>query len=963
MGSLHTLSAPPPALFVTGSESAVTNAYFAVSIDAAVDLPAVREYKELPRPARLARARAEEQRFLEGFLDPALGAALDLRVIADPRASMPVSVALIGRVWGGTGVAARAEGLRRQVHAALPRHVTATSVADAQAVARLLQPFHSASGNGAALDSAVIARHELIGQPNRPDSGVQYYYSAGPFNWSENDWSAVYAALAASKVPVVLSVAVLPMQVPAQFGRTLLTLATFYGRMARGGDPGPGLYQAGLRLAPDPFAVDAEQKFNDFYRRLAQRAFALRIQVSAAGQLPPGLVETIAEAISPAAHGASFPGRQHAASAHEVRRPGSVPERRLAEYNLNVIDFRMLTGRAEIWGRPDPPDPQLAMLTVLGDARDAGCAFRFPLAVDGVVPGFRVERGQFGPAGADTAETDSAKTGSTKTGSTEPDRARTGQADGPLLRLGTAAGPDRAISVPVKSLTAHALIAGAAGSGKTSTALQLLRQLWAEHHVPFLVIEPVNADTDDYRKLAVEPGFESLEVITVGDESGRPLRFNPFEVPAGILVGEHTANLLACFTAASGLTAPLPSRYQDALNLTYLRAGFLPSERPDGAKRTWPTVVEFLAAMREVVDDLTAAGGDRAGIEAASVRRARQLVRGTAGSVFLTDRQNDIGRLLDHPVILELKSLGPGDERALMMALLLNAVAEHHQSGPATGELVHVTVIEEAHRLLERSPGGEPARAVRAAQAKEKAAEAFADILAKNRRYGAGVIITEQIPGKLVADAVKNVNLKVVHRLTAEDDRRYLGETMGMDEQQRVLASRLGAGEALLFSDEGPFSDGGAELPAAVHLRISSTLRAGAPPASAVRPAAAPPFAACDRCRAQCDYRGAALSMLSDPRIVAGIGRATDAVEQPGLSPAAHQSALAGLASDLFAAVGTFAALPSAAPGRNDAAYCLLLHALATGSARIGTQWPEVATRLLGISPESNAPHDPLEDR
>ena len=129
-------------------------------------------------------------------------------------------------------------------------------------------------------------------------------------------------------------------------------------------------------------------------------------------------------------------------------------------------------------------------------------------------------------------------------------------------------------------------------------------------------------------------------------------------------------------------------------------------------------------------------------------------------------------------MILELKSLGSGDEQALMMALLLNAVTEHYQAvRGASGDLVHVTLVEEAHRLLARPQG---AKAAEDAQAKEKAAEAFANTLAENRKYGEGVIIAEQLPTKLVQDAVKNTNLKLMHRLTAEDDRRFLGETMGI---------------------------------------------------------------------------------------------------------------------------------------------------------------------------------------
>ena len=911
MGTLHTISAPPPALYPTGDRPPVANAYFAVTIDAAVDLLEAREYKDLPRSERVSKAQAEQQRFLNGFFDPALGVALDLRIAADPAASTPVSVSLLGRVWGGSvdGVSARAEALRRQVHAAVPHHVTATLVEDGDAVARMLSPFA-----GASVDSAVITRHELIGLPSRPDAGVSYYYSAVPFNWSDNDWSAVYSALAASPVPVVLSVAVLPMQVPSQFAQTLLTLATYYGRLARDGEQGAGLYRGRARLAPDPFAVDAEKVFHDFSRRLSQKAFALRIQVSAAKRLPPGIVETIAGAISPAERSGRSLEQQRAASAYDVRRPASVAERRLAEYNLNVINFGMLTGRHEIWGRQDPPDPQLAMLGVLGDARDAACAFRFPIAADGIVPGFRVRRGHFGQAEAYPA-------------------------DGKAIKLGKVAGTNRDIAVPLRSLTKHALIAGSTGSGKMTTALELLRQLWADHQIPFLVIEPVNSDADDYRKLADEPGFDALEVITVADEGGAPLRFNPFEVPAGVLVGEHTANLLACFKAAFGLFGPLPSIYQDALNLTYLRAGFLSAERSTGIKRTWPTVVEFLAAMSEVTTGLGYAGDVKANIDAASIRRAQQLVRGIAGSAFMTDRPNDIGRLLDHPVILELKSLGTGDEQALMMALLLNAVTEYYQSvRGASADLVHVTLVEEAHRLLARSEGGKSAED---AQAKEKAAEAFANTLAENRKYGEGVIIAEQLPTKLVADAVKNTNLKIMHRLTAEDDRRYLGETMGMDEAQRLIAARLQTGEALLYSDE--FAE-------AARVNIARTLRADAPRPGVVQPGAVPPFAACDRCRAQCGYRGAALSMVNDPRIVTDVTDAAGAVARAGSTPAEQRAGLAELRGRLYETVGRFAALPTSDPGRSDAAFCLFLHVYASSGLRVMPAWPAIAARFLEIT-------------
>lgn len=921
MSAILSTTAPPPSLRPAGGGRAVPNAYFAVSIDSATNLLDAREYQGLPRGQRLAKALDEQQGLLNGFSDPELNLALDLRISAEPQAPMPLSVCILGRVWGDERpeVEARAADLLGQLRASLPRHVTGTPVTDEPVLAAMLMPFPA----GARVDSAFIARHELLGYPSRPDAQVSYYFSAIPFNWVESDWLSVYSALVASPAPVVVSAAVLPVRMPASFSRKLTELATFYGRLAREDERQGGLYFGRQKIAPDAFAVDAEQTFRDFARRLGQKVFALRIQVAAATRLPPGIVETVAAAISPTdpARGTHLE-RDRAVSAYEVRRPGSEEQRELAERNLRTIDFGLLPGRAEIWARPDAPDPELQALSAIGDARDASCAFRLPIAVDGTVPGFRVRRGYFGHAEAS-------------------------QTTAPAVRVGQIEGSDRLLTLPVQSLTKHALVTGSTGSGKTTTVLEIIRQLWVDHQIPFLVIEPVNSDADDYRRLAAEPGFDRLEVLTVGDEGGRPLRFNPFEAPETVLVGEHAANLLACFKAAFGLWEPLPSIYSDALSLTYLRSGFLASERAprtagaapgDLPRRRWPTAVEFMRAMREVTADLGYAGEVRANIEAASIRRAQQLIRGATASVFLTDHANNIAGLLDHPVIIELKSLGSGDEQALMMALLLNAATEHYQAvRGATADLAHVTVVEEAHRLLARPHG---AKAAEEAQAKEKAAEAFANTLAENRKYGEGVIIAEQLPTKLVQDAVKNTNLKIMHRLTAEDDRRYVGETMGMDEPQMKFATRLRTGEALTYSDE--FAE-------AMHITVSPGLRPSSP--GPVAPAPAPPFTACSLCRARCRYRGAALAMVSDPVAVTQVKQKIAALEERGLPHAELERRWSALIGLLRSRVIAFPALPHAGPGLSDAAYCLFLHALAVRTMRFPWSWPASVASRLGIQP------------
>jgi Helicase HerA, central domain len=678
--------APQPRIFWEDPRRDGRTCYAALKITSAVNLLEDRAYGGLDRSVRLSTLLREEQSLISSMRHMGLPAAFDLRIMAEPGQSVPLEIAILARVWandaddvGTPSLREWAERVIGQLQAALPRHVTAEVVDDEQELWSVVRPFQPDDF----VRSAVITKSELLGYPKRPDAKVGYYFSVLPLNWLENDWSQLYSMLAAASNSVVVSIGLIPTQLPVPFTDLLQRMATFYGRLARPDTLQGGLYFGQQTLPPDAFAADAERIFSDCARRYAGSAFVFRIQVSTTGDsVPHGLVEMLGSLVSPSDTGdGSHLVRDRVASAYEVRLPRRAEEEALARWNLEAVDFIGLPGRPEIWSRQDPPAPQLRALCVVADAKDASCAFRLPAAVDGTVPGFRVRKGQLGHSEAY-------------------------QVQGANVTIGALESTSQRLQLPLQSLTKHALIAGSTGSGKTTSVLELLRQLWVDHRIPFLVIEPVNSDADDYRRLKVVPGFDQLEVVTVGDEDRVPLRFNPFEVPKGVLVGEHVANLLACFKAAFGLWEPLPSIYQDALNITYSRAGILTSERAGSAGRRWPTVVEFLAAMKEVTADLGYAGEVKSNIEAASIRRAQQLVAGPAASSFLTDQSLDVRALLDHPVVLELKSLGSGDEQALMMALLLNAITEHYQGERgASLTLMHVTVLEEAHRLLARPQG------------------------------------------------------------------------------------------------------------------------------------------------------------------------------------------------------------------------------------------------------------------
>ena len=174
------------------------------------------------------------------------------------------------------------------------------------------------------------------------------------------------------------------------------------------------------------------------------------------------------------------------------------------------------------------------------------------------------------------------------------------------------------------------------------------------------------------------------------------------------------------------------------------------------------------------------------------VSRLTSLTHGVLGDVLDVPQSLDFTALLDRHVVIELEEVKDGEGKALMMALVLGAISEairhRHGHDPA---FRHLTLIEEAHRLLARPEPGDKARAM--------AVEAFADLLAEVRKYGEGLIIADQIPAKLIPDVIKNTHTKIVHRLFAEDDRRAMGEAMMMNDDQRDFLPNLATGEAIVF--------------------------------------------------------------------------------------------------------------------------------------------------------------------
>ncbi len=352
------------------------------------------------------------------------------------------------------------------------------------------------------------------------------------------------------------------------------------------------------------------------------------------------------------------------------------------------------------------------------------------------------------------------------------------------------------------SLSKHVFVAGVPGSGKTQTCMYLLSQLWREHKTPWLVLEP--SMKSEYRALLRSLIGSDLRVFTAGDESVAPLRMNPLEVPRGVHVQTHIGGLATLFKAAFAMEAPMPYVLDEAIHRVYEDRGWdlVTGVHSFGGPECQPTLADLLETCNKVVHDLGYDNQLKGNIQAALKTRLSSLMRGAKGRMLNARQSVSMEYLLSAPTVIELSAIGDDDEKAFLLGCILLKLTQHRQTeGLSAVGLRHVTLIEEAHRLL-RNVGETAGNAV--ANPRRQAVEAFSNMLAELRAFGEGLVVVDQMPSKLVPDVIRNSGLKVVHRLTAEEERTIVGGAMSLNEAQTRFLSSLPVGQAIVYSDGSP---------------------------------------------------------------------------------------------------------------------------------------------------------------
>jgi DNA helicase HerA-like ATPase len=347
-------------------------------------------------------------------------------------------------------------------------------------------------------------------------------------------------------------------------------------------------------------------------------------------------------------------------------------------------------------------------------------------------------------------------------------------------------------------LNRHTFVCGATGGGKSHTVRHLLAEA-SRARLPWLVIEPAKAEYATMASRLAALG-DDVVVIRPGDPTLPPAGFNPLRPERGFPLQTHVDLLGALFLASFEAHEPFPQVLVTALTRCYEELGWdlaLGTHRRAWRTPRYPTLGDLQRVSAAVVADIGYGPEVAANIGGFVKVRMGSLRTGTTGRFFEGGHPLDFELLRGRNVVLEIQDVGDDTAKAFLMGAVLMRLTEHlrvrSRASPQKG-LTHLTVIEEAHRLLRKPADG-------AGGAAAHAVEMFASLLAEVRAYGEGLVIAEQIPEKLIPDVIKNTAVKIVHRLPAKDDRESVGATMNLDAKQSRYVVALTRGKAAVFTD------------------------------------------------------------------------------------------------------------------------------------------------------------------
>ena len=375
--------------------------------------------------------------------------------------------------------------------------------------------------------------------------------------------------------------------------------------------------------------------------------------------------------------------------------------------------------------------------------------------------------------------------------------------------------------IDVNSLVRHTLVSGSTGSGKSTTCKKIVSEV-INRDIPVLIVEPAK---DDYVRWALEmnkmlpaekqfkiymPGVTEFEGHKLDD-----LKLNLFEPAAvsGVKVDllQHSEMIATLMNACLPSEEVVPILIEETIFDTIKDfAENLERDFENGAVESmdkYPKIEDLLIHAEMTIRHKDYEPRVKENMKEILITRFKSLQRGTRGKILNVRKSVNYAELFTHNTIINISRLSGTKDKSLIMSILMQAMYEYriscytydkaYRKAAMQNKLLHLALIEEAHNVLLR-----PNDHSVSGNAQHAAADIFGNMLSEVRGYGQGFMIVDQVPTRLIDDAIKNTNYKIVHRLTAPDDQEVMASCMAFREDQKYIIPALEKGNAIICGDE-----------------------------------------------------------------------------------------------------------------------------------------------------------------
>ena len=349
------------------------------------------------------------------------------------------------------------------------------------------------------------------------------------------------------------------------------------------------------------------------------------------------------------------------------------------------------------------------------------------------------------------------------------------------------------VNLDKKSLAMHTFITGSTGTGKSNTIYKMLNELNNEG-VKFLVVEPAKGE---YKHIFGHRN--DVNVFGTNPYQTKLLKINPFKFSKTIHVLEHIDRLIEIFNVCWPMYAAMPAVLKEAVEKSYEDAGWdLDKSINRYNENLYPTFNDVLINLSSVINNSAFSDELKGNYIGSLVTRVKSLTNGINGRIFSDDElDNEI--LFNSNTVIDLSRVGAMDTKAMVMGIIIMRLQEFRMNeGGMNKELKHVTVLEEAHNIFKRTSTEQSSEG---SNLTGKSVEMIANSIAEMRTYGEGFIIADQSPGMIDMSAIRNTNTKIILRLPEYEDRRLVGKSAGLSDEQIEEISKLETGVATVYQN------------------------------------------------------------------------------------------------------------------------------------------------------------------